>query len=282
MIEPVTAGAALLRSVDTAPSSGASAVRLGHSGVLLRFQTATVIVDPYLCDGAEAGSSARPARPHAARAPLDPAEIDCADLILCTSGHFDHFDGPTLRLLRDASPSATLVCPNLCIERTDDLGWPGSRVAGMSDGDVIMTRGLRITAFEVASAKLEGHRDERWLGYAIHAGDLTVVHVGNGRATRKLAARIRSLRPDVAFLPISGNGRRERTDGVAPGMSAAEAVELAVEAGTCLVIPQRYDVFTAGGGQAALAEFERHVAEAGLPARTARVGELIVIEGVQP
>jgi L-ascorbate metabolism protein UlaG (beta-lactamase superfamily) len=242
-----------------------------------------VIIDPYLSDHREAELPPPLDQPRATRAPLDPAEIDSADLILCTHDHFNHFDAPTLRSLRDASPTATLLCPNACIERADDLDWPGSRVAGMSAGDAITTRGLRISAFEVAHGeeeKVRGH--ERFLGYVVHGTDLTVVHVGDGRATKKLAATIRSYKPDVVFLPISGHTHERRAVDVAGSMSAAEAVELAVEAGAPLVIPMHYDMFPANADPTALADFERYAQESGLPARVAQVGELVVIEGVEP
>ena len=283
MIEPKAMGAALLESVRPAPESGAQVVRLGQAGVLLRYPTATVLIDPCLSNHCEAVLDRPFDHRRATRAPLDPAEIESADLILCTHDHLDHFDVPTLRSLRDASPASTLLCPNACIELADNINWPGSRIAGMDAGDTISIKGVRISAFEVAHDEVEkvnGH--ERFLGYVVRSADLTLVHVGDARATPELADTIRAWDPDVLLLPINGRTPARQAMGFAGNMNATEAVELAIDAGAALVIPMHYDMFPQNTDPEALADFQEQAAAAALPVRIADVGELITIEGADP
>lgn len=283
MIEPITAGAALLQAIASAPPSGALVVRLGHAGILVRIGAATVMIDPYLSNHCEAVFARPLDHRRRTRAPLDPAEVESLDLVLCTQDHPDHFDPPTLRSLRDASPSARLLCPNACIELADGLDWPGSRIAGMDTGDVITTDGLVISAFEVAHRRTDAvHGHARFLGYAVRGGGLTLVHVGDARATTSLAATLRALRPDVVFLPINGPGGRHRRQGQVANMTAAEAVGLAVEAGAMLAIPLHYDMFAQSTDPAAVEDFVRCAREAELPVRVTAVGEVVHLEPAGP
>lgn len=280
MIEPSATGAALLESLRPAPLGGVTVARLGQAGILLRFPTATVLIDPYLSNHCEAVLPRPFDHRRATRAPLDAAELEGIDLVLTTHDHLDHFDVPTLRSLRDASPASTLICPYACLELADHTDWTSTRVAGMDDDDTLWMHGLRITAFEVAHdevEEVEGHA--RFLGFVIRSADLTVIHVGDARATTALEHTLGAWSPDLVFLPINGRSPERQEQGFAGNMSAAEAVELASSAGTGLVIPMHYDMFMQNTDDDALATFEQLAARANLGVRVAAVGETITVEG---
>ena len=113
MIEPTRIGAALLQAVDRHPVPvGSVAVwPLGQSGLLLRFPSARVYVDLYLSNHCEAVLARPFDHRRTTRAPMDPAEIRDADVVICTHDHLDHLDVPTMRTLASASPDAVVVAP---------------------------------------------------------------------------------------------------------------------------------------------------------------------------
>lgn len=79
-----------------------SAVWLGHASVLLRIGGKTVLTDPVLSQRVGFGLLGRTAGPRRLVAPtLRESELPPIDLVLLSHAHFDHYDLPTLRRLRE-------------------------------------------------------------------------------------------------------------------------------------------------------------------------------------
>lgn len=278
MDEPAVLGGTLRSAIAPAPLAGARAYRLGQAGVVARFPEATVYLDLYLSNHCEAVLPRPFDHRRATRAPLDPAEIVDADLILCTHDHLDHFDVPTLRSLRDASPRAVLVLPHAAATLAADLDWPSERIIPMDAGDRVTVAGVTIDAFAVAHDEPEtvlGH--DRFLGFAVRSGGVTIVHVGDARATPELVDAVRQADGDVVFLPINGRSPQRAALGFAGNMSAVEAVELAIAAGAAHVVPMHYDMFPQNTDTDAVAVFESTAGRHGLSVEVVRIGEPIVV-----
>lgn len=283
MHEPVAIGADLLTALAPAPAAGMRLIRLGQAGFALRTPTATVVIDLYLSNHCEAVLPRPFDHRRATRAPLDPAEIVDADLVLCTHDHLDHFDPPTLRSLRDASPRATLVLPHAAVPAAHDLDWPADRIIGLDAGEGATVAGVEIRAFAVAHDEVEfvdGH--DRFLGFALTAGGVTVAHVGDARATPDLAAALRATGCDLALLPINGRSPERAALGFAGNMNAEEAVALAHEAGVPRVVAMHYDMFPQNTDLEAVAAFEAAAARAGLPVDVLPVGAPLDLHPTDP
>jgi L-ascorbate metabolism protein UlaG (beta-lactamase superfamily) len=273
MHEPVATGADLLAALADAPAAGIRLARLGQAGFVLRTPDATVVIDLYLSNPCEAVLPRPFDHRRATRAPLDPAEITVADLVLCTHDHLDHFDPPTLRSLRDASPHATLVLPRVAVAAARELDWPDERIVGLDAGQSITVAGVDIRAFAVAHDEIEfvdGH--DRFLGYTLTAGGVTVAHVGDARSTPDLATALRDSGCDVALLPINGRSPDRAALGFAGNMNADEAVALAIDAGVPRVIAMHYDMFPQNTDDGAVAAFEAAAARVGLRVDVLPVG----------
>lgn len=245
MIEPVALGPALVAEIVAPIADGARLWPLGQSGIALRFPEAVAMLDLYLSHHCEAVLDRPFDHRRLSRAPLDPAEIDFADVILSSHEHLDHFDVPTLRTLVDSSPQAQLVLPRPAASAARDLGWPEDRVHGTRDGDVVEVAGLRITAFAVPHEAYDedpelGHP---YQGYVVEGGGVSIAHTGDALGDARLVARLCELAPDLICLPINGRDAERARMGFAGNFTAEEAVDLAVDAGIRRVLPMHDDMF---------------------------------------
>lgn len=246
MIEPKRSGADLLALMDEPVAPGSVSVwPLGQSGLLVRFPERKVYIDLYLSNHCEAVLGAPFDHRRLSRAPLDPAEISDADVVICSHEHLDHLDVPTLRTLARSSPQATVVAPEACRDLLRDLGWASGRIRGTKGDETFELASLTIQAFPVAhddylQDPVLGHHFQ---GYAVSDGQVTVAHVGDARADDLLTARVAAVAPDLLCLPVNGRDDDRRAMGFAGNMNAEEAFELAKQAGARHVLPMHDDMF---------------------------------------
>lgn len=258
MQEPVLMGADLLAASDAALVPGETGVwPLGQSGLLLTFPGQKVYVDLYLSNHCEAVLELPFDHRRLSRAPLDPAEITDADVVICSHDHLDHLDVPTLRTLAKSSPAAVVVAPEACRELLQGLGWEASRVRGTRGGETITHGSLSITSFPVPHDDYDedAEHGHRYQGYLIDDGRVAVAHVGDARSDGALGRRLAELSPDLLCLPINGRDEHRRALGFAGNMNAEEAYALAVGAGARHVLPMHYDMFAQNVDAGALARF---------------------------
>jgi L-ascorbate 6-phosphate lactonase len=193
---------------------------LGQSTFLLRFETATVFVDPYLA-------------PHADRlvppafAPEDARGID---VVAVTHDHLDHLGEESLPGIAAASPAATFVAPRPAVERILGLGIASERVVGLQDGESVELPGVRIHAVAAShaddAAEGYGFHGGAFLGFVFEAG-VRVYHAGDTIPYDGLAERVRAPCPHVALLPINGRDAERESQGIAGNLDEREAAELA-------------------------------------------------------
>ena len=218
---------------------------LGQSSFLLRFDGATVLVDPFLA-------------PHDDRLVAPPFAADEAvgiDVVAVTHDHLDHLDAESLPVVAAASPGARFVAPRPLVDR---LGVDAGRVTGLQPGDAADLGALRIHAVAAAHGDLPadaygfsgaaGDGLCRFLGYVFEAGGVRVYHAGDTIPYDGLADAVRELRPDVALLPVNGRDEEREALGIVGNLDEREAVELAAAAGVDLLVPMHYDMFAANPG----------------------------------
>ncbi len=245
MIEPVRSGKALLDEIHgTFPVAGSVAIWwLGQSGFLLKSESVSLLIDPYLSEHLTAKYHGTP-REHVrmTRAPIRGHELRPVDIVVTSHKHSDHFDPGTLPGLLAASPAAPLVVPRSLLGHAESLALDPSRLVGLSAHETWQRPGIQVRAIPSAHEALESdeHGDPLYLGFVIDLDGLRFYHSGDTLAYDGLAEAIGSG-VDVMFLPING---RDPARGVPGNMTAAEAVDLANRVRPRFVVPHHYEMFT--------------------------------------
>jgi len=221
---------------------------LGQAGFRLRDPdlATTVFVDPYLLK--------RETRTW--QAPLEPAELANADLILCTHEHTDHLDRPTLEEAAAAPGSRfTLVVPRPLQDQViDQLGVPHERVIGAQPGESFDHNGVKVHpvparhGVNVDDAYNFGEHLSnglvRYLGYVVEIGQVRVYHAGDCIPYSGQAERLQALHPHIALLPINGRDFfRESERNTVGNMDEREAARLARDMQAQVLIPMHWELF---------------------------------------
>jgi L-ascorbate 6-phosphate lactonase len=229
MVQPVNSGRTLIEEIDGTITPSPTLWWLGHSGFILRFATITFYIDPWLSMRAD----------RRVAAPLDPAEIRHADMILAT--HAGHLDAPAVSTMLENSKNAKLVLPKSSAEKAHATGIAYTRMT-TTDAD------LRVEYFKNnlygRIYAVPSHLDWTaksgypYLGYLIRFGKWTVYHAGNCVFYDGLAERLRRFNVSVALLPI-GQGN----------FSVAEAAQLGAHIGAGWIVPMHYGTFGEDRGE---------------------------------
>lgn len=191
MLKPVKTGAELIEEIDRTITPTPALWWLGESGFIMRFASITFYIDPRL---SRAG------------APLDPASIRHADLILATQAA--SLDAAGIGTMLEHSKSAKLVLPKSAAAAAHAAGIPFSRMT-TTDADLRIEYFKdnlygRVYAIPSANPELEWSADGGYphLGYLIRFGRWTVYHPGASRPYEGLADRLRPFNVSVALLPV--------------------------------------------------------------------------------
>ena len=165
-------------------------------------------------------------------APLNPADVKHADMILTTEAHPDHLDAPSIVHMLASSRRAKLALPKSAADAAYAAGIPYNRMT-TTDAD------LRIEYFKdelygrvyaIPSAHPNFDRTAEggypYLGYLIRFGRWTIYHAGGGAMYEGLASRLRMFNVNVALLPIG-----------AANFSASEAAQLTLDIGAEWLVP---------------------------------------------
>ncbi|WP_022894770.1 MBL fold metallo-hydrolase [Agromyces subbeticus] len=281
MIEPEVAGAALVAQIREArPSEGSAVVwRLGQSGLLVRFPSATVLVDPYLSNHCEAVRGEPFDHRRLTRAPLDPVDLDRLDLVICSHDHLDHLDPPTIRSLAKQSPDAMIAAPRSCAELISELGWAPERIMSCDDGTIAKVAGLQLRSFAVPHDEFdEATLGHPYLGWFVGDGKVTLAHLGDARSHPRIVSALASASVDLLAVPINGSSPERAAMGFAGNMNAEEAVRLAQSSAVRLTLPMHYDMFAQNIDPDALGRFEAAAGAADVPVVTLPVGRAFTVE----
>jgi L-ascorbate metabolism protein UlaG (beta-lactamase superfamily) len=278
MIEPVLHGPRLLDAMRRGQGGEVRVWPLGQAGLCIRFPEATVYVDLYLSSHCEATLPRPFDHRRLTRAPLDAAEVDDADVVVCTHDHLDHLDIPTMRTLSLANPEAVVVAPHAAGEVLEALGWEGRTVrTTASSGEVVSVGAVDLTPFPVAHEEYEltdnGHRFQ---GYLIASAGVAIAHVGDALATDELIQWLTETDVDLLCLPINGRDEERASMGFAGNMSAEEAVELGLTLGVN-VLALHHDMFAQNIDAHAVRRFRDACTSSGVSGHVVPVGASMVV-----
>lgn len=234
-----------MSDISRSISSGISLWRLGQAGFAIRSPSSVIYVD--LCLSDHNNFALPPPFDHRrlTRAPLNPAEINNADLVLCTHDHLDHLDPPTIRVLADSSPSAKLVVPSSSIPSATSLWWPSERVVGTEPGNILQFGDITIIAVPAAHEKIDRTTSGKYpyQGFIIKTRDVTVYHGGDTVSSPQVIAAVRPYRPAICLLPVNGRSPERKELGFAGNLHSEEAVWMTKSVGSSQLIPMHYDMF---------------------------------------
>ena len=218
---------------------------LGQSGYLLTYKGERILLDPYLSDSLTT-KYASTNKPHVRMSErvIDPALLKNISVVSSSHNHTDHLDGETLIPLLKNNPGIKFIIPEanrsfVCERVKCDELFP----VGLDDG-ISVTIGS-FSFFGVPASHNEIEKDDqgrcRFMGYVIRFGRWTIYHSGDTLLYDGMERQLIPYKIDLALLPINGN---DPARGVAGNLNATEAVYLARETGTRMVIPCHYDMFT--------------------------------------
>jgi len=175
---------------------------------------------------------------------IDPSLLKNISVVSSSHNHTDHLDGETLIPLLKNNPGIKFIIPEanrsfVCERVKCNELFP----VGLDDG-ISVTIGS-FSFFGVPASHNEIEKDDqgrcRFMGYVIRFGRWTIYHSGDTLLYDGMERKLIPYKIDLALLPINGN---DPARGVAGNLNATEAVYLARETGTRMVIPCHYDMFT--------------------------------------
>lgn len=202
---------------------------VGHATSVLRWPGLTMVTDPLLAG--HLGLSRR-----RVAASVAPAELDGTDLILISSAEPDHLHFPTLRRL---PRSATVVVPPGCGRYVSPLGF--ARLIELAPwASLPCPRGAELTALP---ARHTGPAGTPSVGYLVRGAGPTVLFAGVGGYGPHWAEIGQRFRPDVALLPIGGNGAAGLRG---ENMGPAEALFAFEDVAARILVPIRHGTFHRG------------------------------------
>jgi L-ascorbate metabolism protein UlaG (beta-lactamase superfamily) len=208
---------------------------LGHSGFVLRWNGATVLIDPNVSGRCTVSRRLLAPRP-------DVAGIGPIDAVLISHAHFDHLDLPTLRSL----PSlANLVVPEGAESYVDAAWWPDVAIHVVQPGVRLRIGPLEVHAVAAAhnGSRLHPLRSRRLaVGFVVRSGGQAIYYAGDTGARNDFDAIRERFRPQAAILPIGGYSPRwplERYH-----LSPEQAVEVGRRLRVETVIPCHFGTYT--------------------------------------
>jgi L-ascorbate 6-phosphate lactonase len=222
---------------------------LGQSGFVIKGGSTIAYIDPYLSDsGAAIGA------PRRFPIPIDPANVQHADVVFATHEHLDHTDGPTLGPLMAASPQAKLITSLQGREIALQADISAERVVVPRVGKWVELAGLAYTAVPAAHGAsalvgpcyvyeedAEGHA--RWMGFLIECNGVTVYHAGDTILIPEIFTALKDQKIDIAILPINGRDFFREQKEIVGNLWPGEAVELAVTLDARVLIGCHNDLF---------------------------------------
>jgi L-ascorbate metabolism protein UlaG (beta-lactamase superfamily) len=272
VIEPVLSDDEFIEDFARAPMSQSQVHLwwLGQSGFLVRWESWSILVDPYLSDSLTA-KYANTEKPHVrmTRRVVDPYDLfGRISVITSSHAHTDHLDAETVRPLREEGRFPLFVAPRAISKIVEERWGPADYWA--DDGEPINI-GNTLFVDPIAAAHDAIERDAqgncRCLGYVFTFGQTRVYHSGDTVIYEGMVERLKPFNVDLALLPINGK---------VGNMNGADAARLAHDIGAKLVVPCHYEMFefnTASPYELFVPECER----LGQPYKVLQAGERLTL-----
>ncbi len=154
-----------------------------------------------------------------------PKEIDDADIIFCTHGHYDHFSESDI--LKVMNENTKLVTVEDTHSMARGLTFTEDRIQIVEPNEEYEVEGIKFwTVPAYNKEKLYHQKKEKWVGYIIEFDGLKYYIAGDTDDLDELE----NIECDVAFLPVGGTYT----------MDYKEAAHLANEITCDVVVPTHY------------------------------------------
>ncbi len=143
-------------------------------------------------------------------------ELEKADIILVTHGHFDHMDTKSIKAL--SKDDTIIVHPKGCKVE--------GKTYEVSIGDVINVKGVEIKAVPAYNVNKPYHKKGEGVGYILKVDNIRIYHAGD---TDRIP-EMKEIEVDVALLPIGGTYT----------MDVDEAIKAAKDIKAKIFVPMHY------------------------------------------
>jgi len=198
---------------------------LGQAGYFMKSGGVTLMIDPYLSDGAGNSTDNKFGRTYPV--PVEPSEI-AADIFIATHDHSDHLDPVTLAAYRHTD-STIFVSPRNAAKKLAKLGVPEKNIVVIDHGDEKTIKGIKIEGVFVLATSADVLDT---CGYKItFANGKSVCHTSDSAYCKLLLEACPYA--DVLLTCINGKFGN---------LNVAEAVKLTAAVKPKYAIPNHYDV----------------------------------------
>jgi L-ascorbate metabolism protein UlaG (beta-lactamase superfamily) len=207
---------------------------LGHATVLLNFFGRRIVTDPALENRIGIGRGLLKLGPRRLAPPaLRARELPALDLVLLSHAHMDHTDLGTLGTLPRRTPVVVQPGNRDLVRRfrqVEELPWETTAEVA----------GVEITSIEVRhwGARMIHDQHRGYGGYLLRRGGVTVLFAGDTAYTEAFARLGRSMRVDLAILPIGAYD-----PWIANHASPEEAWRMFRSLGATWVLPVHHSTF---------------------------------------
>ncbi|WP_174614666.1 MBL fold metallo-hydrolase [Virgibacillus ihumii] len=229
------------------PENAVALWHLGQSGVLVKANKTICYFDPYLSNYIEDNNLVEP--PGLLKrnfdSPMQPKDINNANVVFITHDHLDHLDPETLKGIKKFSPHANFVCPAPSIYRLTGIGVKEDNIYAAKANKKLKVNGLDVIPIPAKHEKFckDKNGNHYYLGYVVYINGIVFFHAGDTLAYTDLVKYLQPLSVDIACLPINGQDWRRNEQGAMGNMDFRDAVEISQAAGIDLLIPVHYDLF---------------------------------------
>ncbi len=221
----------------------------GQMGYILKYRGLFLMIDGYLTDSVDKGSTERVKWERKYPSPLSPSSLDFVDYVFCSHNHNDHADPETLSALAESNKKAVIFAPSAALDTILSAGIPRERVVPLvTDREYPLAEGLSFRAIPSAHEELhpDGNGGYDEVGFLFSFGGIPLYHAGDCCPYPGLTERISGC--DVCILPINGrDAYRTQVLNIIGNFTIPEAVSLAKDAGAKLLIPGHYDLYEING-----------------------------------
>ncbi len=163
-----------------------------------------------------------------------------ADFILITHDHYDHFSPEDIA--KAAGPKTVLVVPETMKDKAREAARYVSGIVTVKPGEHREIEGLELETVASYNVGKQFHpKSAGWVGYILNADGKRIYVAGDTDATPEA----RSVRCDVALLPIGGTYTMDAGEAAALANEIRPAVAIPVHYGTVVGSPRDADSFAA-------------------------------------
>lgn len=221
---------------------------LGQAGVEIFYKNFHLLIDPYLSDHLAKKYAGREF-PHIRMmpSPIDAAEINDLDFILCTHRHSDHMDPETIGALLYNNPDCMLVAPRGETEHVlNNITDDAARVIFVNADECFgLTSGIVLDVIPSSHEELKTDKDGNhyYLGYILKFGDAKIYHSGDCVPYAGLAQVLKRKKIDMAMLPVNGRDEYRRSKGVPGNFSFEESIQLCKDTEVPIMICHHFGMF---------------------------------------